>query len=67
VFEKEPNQIGGHVSDREPIHSLPRLSRDKGNKEGYGIAIATLSVTREVTFADEVFEQKSADPGPKKR
>jgi hypothetical protein len=56
VTQKKPCEIRRYVHNQELVHGFVRLLSDEGQQQAQCVAITALSVARQITFGDQMFE-----------
>jgi hypothetical protein len=67
VVEEETKVVCGEMLDGQSIDWVPKLLRQKRQKQGQAIAVTVLCILLEIPISKQVFEQEPSDPGTEKR
>ena len=65
VLQENTNMVGRDFLDLEAVDGLAGKSCRTWNKQAERVAITPLRVWGEVSLANEILQQKAADPRPK--
>src|ERR1700746_478071 len=60
--KKQTHKIGREIDGRQSLQGLAELRCDKGEEQDQGIAVTTLCVACEVTFAYKVLQEETSYP-----
>jgi len=52
--EEPQNQLGGEITDGQPVHRLAQFAADEGQKKAEGVPVALASVTGQIAFGDNM-------------
>jgi len=65
IGEKSADEIRREIDDSETIDGLLLNLCGKWNEQAERVAVAMLGIAREITFSDDMFQQKASDPWAK--